>query len=78
MTDHSWPETLIVDAYIGFHAPARSIKIFGPDPLAVAITGQLACLSYEHGPGRKIKLGKKWLLRAREKAADVERQAEDL
>ena len=78
MTDHEWPHMLGIDASVGFHRPARSVKIFAPSPLAAAITGQLCCLSYEHGPGCKILLGPLWLRRANETAEDIDRQCEEL
>lgn len=78
VTDHSWETCLDVDARIGFFRPARPMKIYAPNALAVAITGQVSCVSLEHGPGRKVLLGRKWLMRARESAEGVQRQADEL
>lgn len=78
MTDHRWEHTLVVEANLGFTQPPRPYSLFAPTPLAVSLTGMICSLSIEHGPGRKIKLGRKWLLRARVKAEDVERQVDEL
>jgi hypothetical protein len=78
VTYHEWETTLVIDAQVGFTKPARPLKIFAPSPLAAAITGQISCLSFEHGPGRKIQLGPLWLRRAREAAEDVAKQQDEL
>lgn len=76
--EHEWEAMLDVDARIGFYRPPRPLKIYAPTPLAVAITGQLSCLSLEHGPGRKIQLSPLWLRRARQSAENIQEQTDAL
>lgn len=78
MTDHAWDVTLVTDAVIGYPPNPHRLKVFAPDALAVAITGQICAHALDNGNGTKFVLGVKYLARARDNAVLIEQQVEDL
>jgi hypothetical protein len=78
MTDHVWETTLMTEAVLGFPPNPHRIRVFAPDALATAITGQICAISLDHGNGVKFVLGVKWLQRARDNAVLIEQQSDDL
>lgn len=76
--DHTWENFVKLDAVIGKTSNPHRLTVIAPDPLAVAITGQIAAFSLDNGCGTKFVMGIKWLRRCEENARDIERMLEDL
>jgi len=76
--DHTWDETLVTEGVIGHKSNPHRLRVFAPTAEATALTGQICAISLDHGNGAKFRLGIKYLHRARENAAAIEQQYEDL
>jgi hypothetical protein len=76
--DHTWGITYVTEGVIGHRSNPHRLKVWAPNAEASAVTGQICAISLDHGNGAKFRLGIKYLHRARENAAHIEQQYEDL
>ena len=76
--DHTWENWVKLDAVIGHKDNPHRLTTIAPDPLALAITSQIAAFSLDNGCGRKFVMGIKWLRRCEQNAAQIESMLEDL
>jgi hypothetical protein len=76
--DHTWENWVKLDAVIGKSNDPHRLTTIAPDPLALAITSQIAAFSLDHGCGVKFLMGVKWLRRCEENARQIEAILEDL